>query len=447
MAFCKHCGAELKDGVAFCTKCGTKVDVTASAQKAQASSQTATTSKISNSGNMSVNNVKKGGFGKAIGIAVVSIAILLVVVSLGKKIGGGGAALDIKASTLYELDGYDGIGKLKASVDKETLKFAISEKNSSVSESTIRSFVNSIKVVPEATENLSEGQKVKVKVLYDTNAAKACKVKLKDTEWDYKVSGLIPVTEINPFDYVTVEFKGISPCGTLSFDTSYVDGSFGSLSYEFDKMNHLANGDVVTIKCTTDADRALKKGYKIVETTKQYTVDTLMEYITDPADLNDEILTKMKKEAEQIIDQHRTEMSAYHISCGEVKYEGAFGVTKKDYTDPLHMLQKDNYVVLVYSGTVSCTADPEDQYYFESEKEYIPVMFQYVIKNADGTLYYDKACSLKESVNLDTADTVGYGIVKFRGYKDGKDMFVDLVKKYQDYTEYGVDDSLSGIID
>ena len=430
MAFCRHCGAELPEGTAFCPKCGTKVD-----GAAPAAAQTNTSGAISSA----AKKEKKGGFGKVLGIAVIAVAAVgaFLYFKGGSGVSIGGTTVDVEAYTSYIVDGFDGAGKIAVDVDHGAIKDVISNGSKDISDNDLYTLVDSIKVTPEVSEGLTEGQEINVKVTYNSTIAEENKVKFKNTEWKYKISGLEQTTEINPFDYVEVAFSGVTPSGTVKYDASTVNSQLGKLNYEFDRFERLSNGETVTLKCVTDEDRLLSMGYKLTETSRTYNVDTLDEFISDPGNLDATVLGRMKKDAEGDINANLSELRARNVSFTDIKYEGAFAVTQDNFKD----WGVDNFVVLVYSTTVSCTLDANEYGYFEATDGYIPVVFEDVKKFHDGTTDYAKHY-------LSNGDSTIYAprtMFKFKGYTDGTRMYTDLARGLQGYSSV-YEDALANIV-
>ena len=433
MAFCKHCGAELAEGTAFCPKCGTKVDgsVPAAQTSASAAASDKTTKKE--------KKEKKGGFGKVLGIAVVAVAAVgaFLYFKPGSGVSIGGTNVDVEASTSYIVDGYDGAGKLSVNVDYNAIKDAISNGSKDITDNDLYTLVDSVKVTPEVSDSLSEGQEVNLKLTYNSTIAEENKVKFKNTEWKYVISGLEPTTEINPFEYVDVTFEGVTPEGTVKYNASAVNSQLGTLNYEFDRFQRLSNGETVTLKCVTDEDRLLGMGYKLTENSKTYNVDSLDEYISDPANLDATVLGRMKKDAEEEINGHLSILRENNMSFTDLKYEGAFAVTQNNMDD----WGLDHYIVLVYSTTASCTISPDDRGYFDPKDAYIPVKFENVKKFHDGTTDYGK-CYLLDTPHEIYAPNTWWN---FKGYTDGTKMYTDLARSMQGYSSV-YDDSLANIV-
>ena len=100
-----------------------------------------------------------------------------------------------------------------------------------------------------------------------------------------------------------MNFSGVSPYGQV--DVAYPEGN--GLDYSIDNNGNLRNGEKVTVTVSygwsNEENYIEQYGKKPNVMSKKYTVEGLDEYISDYAEIPDELKSKMKKEAEDIIER------------------------------------------------------------------------------------------------------------------------------------------------
>ena len=152
----------------------------------------------------------------------------------------------------------------------------------------------------EKSENLSNGEKVKIiakdyeggdidKKLADIGKVAASK------EYIYTVTGLEELEEYDPFNGVTLTFKGINGEGTVEINKDYLVNDYVySFDYIPDKTEGLSNGDVVVVKVENDygdyktvEDFAASRGLRMTVNQKEFTVEGLLEPFSDPKQIDE----------------------------------------------------------------------------------------------------------------------------------------------------------------
>lgn len=105
-------------------------------------------------------------------------------------------------------------------------------------------------------------------------------------EMTFTVSGLTPLTEIDPFEQLEISYTGVDGSGQLSYTAKETEDPYiSSLIFSFDKTNYLTAGDTVT--CTVKSwETAEEYGYRLTTTSKTITVPTLNTYVTDFSQLD-----------------------------------------------------------------------------------------------------------------------------------------------------------------
>ncbi|MBE5911693.1 zinc ribbon domain-containing protein [Pseudobutyrivibrio sp.] len=439
MIFCKECGTELGDEAVFCTTCGAKIERAEAVQQAtqqyqqqqqyqqpQYQQQYQQYQQPQYQQPMQPRKpISKKSIAAIIAVVVVIIACLVA------KNTVFAPKIDLEECLLVDVTGFDGAGRLDIDIDYDTLMWEISDMNDNISDDKIYELVSSISFEPSEDENLSNGQEIKIKVKYKESLAKKCKVKFNAEDITYTVEGLNEVTEIDPFEYVNVFFEGYSPNGSVEIQADGIE-DIGALSYEADKTEGLANGDTVTVKCTSEESRYNELGYKFTQTSKEYTVEGLEAYVTSPSEIDEATLARLQEKAlAEITDDLSYVTDLYEIEHTDYTYEGMVVLTGKEMGQ---WNKNDNEVILIYSTTASC----ED---FETTTFYLPYRFEDVIKYEDGTIDYQNDEAVYES-NGDYYFGAGD---YYKGYDDASTMFTELVRNNTDDYDYEISSDLEDL--
>ena len=131
----------------------------------------------------------------------------------------------------------------------------------------------------EPKDNLSNGDKVNIKVKCDEKALENLNIRFTDTEFTYTVSGLEEPVELNVWDNVVVTYEGISPNGTAKIEYQG-DNDFirNNVRYSVDKNYGLSNGDEITAEASCSQIKLDEELYYIAQTQKSYVVEGIPYY-------------------------------------------------------------------------------------------------------------------------------------------------------------------------
>lgn len=244
----------------------------------------------------------------------------------------------------------------------------------------------------------------------DAMAEEYFNVKLDYSDITYTVKGLSEVGSFNPFDYVTVEFSGIAPNGTVNLNPNYNQSEIQYITFSSDLKTGLNNGDVITVTANINGsvDSFIEKYGTILNPTEQtFTVNGLQSYVMSSSAVTSEALESMKRQAEDVYLAH----AAKHWGSGEVlqsfTYLGNYYLTRKD-----GMSGDSNYIYLVYKCDITDDGKPASYYYY--------TRFKNLVLNGDGT------CSVDTTSYETPSDTHRTGI---GGYYYGYGSIDDLYKK------------------
>ncbi len=382
---------------------------------------------------------KKGRFLKVLILILVIAALGVSAVLFFKKTVAppvkGGASftlLDIRECVKVETEGNDGLGTLTLTVDTDEIYDILRGGGYDLSKSEAQAVAESVVVAPAKVDNLSNGEEVLLTATADTNIMSEHDIRFAQSTWGYTVSGLTPTIKIDPFEYVSVYFEGISPKVSVDYEAREVNSDIGTLSYEFDRRENLAKGDEITLKCTSDVSNYIEDGYSFSQTEKTYVVDDVIVYINLPEEINEEGLARMKKEAGDnigaMLTEHELDESPVHNTG--LKFEGVFILNKKQLDGG-----DDNVVYLLYSTNIYSDIMSNTTVYF-------PFRFDDVVEYVDGTVGFDDyypdyghdSGLFPHGTWLEDA---------FPGYSDTTIMFSKLVRSRTDEYNYELDESIA----
>ena len=192
----------------------------------------------------------------------------------------------------------------------------------------------------EPKDNLSNGDKVNIKVKCDEKALENLNIRFTDTEFTYTVSGLEDAVLLDLTKDLSVTFEGMSPDGTAVIE--YIgDNEFvkNHVSYSYD--GQVKNGETITVSASYPENALENQGFIIDENTvsKEFTVSGLDEYLASEADLS-EIALYMDNYINEEIENSG-------------KYKNGAKISKSDFLKGYGNLTVDykNYSINKYSVT------------------------------------------------------------------------------------------------
>ncbi len=136
--------------------------------------------------------------------------------------------------------------------------------------------------------DLSNGEKICVTV--DTNGIyNDPMVIISPAYKEFEVQGLEELTEIDPFESLEIQFDGISPYITVSYNTSKCPSIISdNVLFETDSK-YFRIGDTFSVRAAYNGDMIGKKGYIISANTQDYVVNNVPKYLSafEEADLTE----------------------------------------------------------------------------------------------------------------------------------------------------------------
>lgn len=339
-------------------------------------------------------------------LALLGVALIALVVACLSMFGK--ETININDYVITEFSGYEEAGQLGIELDYFSLAQDIASHTKDIYSDEFDYIYYVIESIEfdydmEDVSSLSNGDKIEVEIEFDEEKAKKLDVNLKASVMKLAVEGLEVVEELNPFDFITVEFTGTSPSvnATIQYDKE-TNSRMSSVRGELSESYGLAEGDEVTVTiANADPSDTRSRGYILTETEKTFTCDNVDRYISAVDDINEKYTEKFTEIASD-------ELEAYfvnnNITYKELKYEGMYVLTAKENN------YRAGYVYVVMSSTIS-TSDEET-----ATKIYFPMSMENVIVTAEGEYLYNNSASLpaqESGVKLGWSTVVGYNDIDY----------------------------------
>lgn len=293
------------------------------------------------------------------------------------------------------VSGYDGYGRANVDLDM----WEICEDNAEELEMNslirmdrfVENMSDCIDYKVSKVDNLSNGDKIVITWKVDKKKLEdKYNCRIEYTEYKKTITELDEFTDYDPFADLEVSFDGISPDGEIYLDKSNVKYSF--ISFKASKESDLTNGDSVKITVVQDDNfdiNCINNGVRIKKTEMEYTVNGLDTYVTKVADISEENLQTMVKDAEDEIRAYAAEHWEAEESLLNVTFEGVYFLTAKEHAD----VSDKNYIYIIHKidvnneNTLDGTVDTGNEngvfsYYYYTRYENVMVL-------SDGTFTVD----------------------------------------------------------
>lgn len=215
-----------------------------------------------------------------------------------------------------------------------------------------------------------------------------CKFKTGDVEM--KASNLQELESFDPFEGFEIAYSGTAPYGKVSGYEKGEDEVYHALDYSFDPIDNLSNGDIVTVTVrgkdnSEDWQTAVAQEYGEIpsQTTKEFAVSGVAEFIASLSDLSDDDQQEMEDRAEEYYYDYIDK--SYDLDETNCKIAGMDYVGRCLVTQESDFVR--NYLALVYKVRVSSWNTDNGQTTNNEDSEfYWCGIINNIIKNADGTI-------------------------------------------------------------
>lgn len=243
--------------------------------------------------------------------------------------------------------------------------------------------------------------------------------------------GLEEPTEVDAFEDIQVVMYGED--GNLTAKCFYV-GNNGSLwSHYFyidgNKNGTFSYGDEITVCVDSDAIDRLYYNNGIILSREScvYVAEQRHEYVVDLEEITDDNMSYMINEGINKV-QSWAEKSPTKVSVGELEYFGAFLYSGSNYENIETGIY--NKMVIVYTGKAYNDSEEE----LQSVDIYVPVIFEDIVNNTDGSQTVGSNISFRSNLHQD--EELGTYIC---GYRDRLEL-LEAIRPYNrclttDYSE------------
>lgn len=334
--FCRNCGTQIADDATKCEKCGFEVVQEVKEKK---------TAELKVKVDVDVKDlVQKNKKAVTIGAAAVAVLLLVIVFAVTKK-----TTVNLNDYITVSFSGYDTVGKATYEFDEKAfledfgdeIEMKKKKGNSDLEEMySILSEVSGAELMLyncvdgglDKTSKLSNGDTVKMEWnCQDEIAKENFNVKLKYKEKEFKVEGLENAKIVNPFENMEVTFTGVAPAGQANVQNNSSEEALKSVYYEVTPNSGLKNGDKVVVKANAsgDEDYYLSNYGVIIDLgEKEFVVEGLASYAQSASEISDDMLEKMKKQAEDTLRAQSVNWNNY-ITLQNVQYVGNYFLKSK----------------------------------------------------------------------------------------------------------------------
>ena len=368
------------------------------------------------------------------GLCIFAAAGMLISMAgcqLGKK-----KEFEIKDYINFTFTGFDGEGVMTYEVDYKALMDDLEEEKVKFDKSDVK---DTIKVEPEKTSGLSNGEDIKIELDVKSKLEKNVKATFIYEDFEVTVDGLEERKDFDPFSYIKVVFSGVGPDGIATIEN---DGNcpIQNVKYTITSSNRgkrLKNGDTITVKASLS--KGLEKtcydqGYKLISDTKEYTVEGLDEYATSISQITPQMFDELKKQAE---DTFKTSISSWaeDSKVDSIEYVGSYFISVKDGVNKT----KKNIVYTVLHIQATTVAGKFDYYFY--------VAFNNIVVKSDGSNNIYNITDVQYPTGSEYSSTaIKQGSGKNRryviGFKDVETLYNNAVRKNSQY--YNIENNIQG---
>lgn len=383
---CKNCGMNNKEGAKFCEGCGKSLNEEKTEVKDPVAQPVKKEKKFF--------ELKKFPL-KVVGIAVVVAAVFIIILCVSIN---SGKTINLNKYLTIEMDGYDGYGTVKASVDWDSIeakygkkvsytKMARKEKVQLWYDGPVDMLSDYVSVKVEKSSGLSNGDEVAYTWYIDDELSEYINCKIKYTDGTIKVSELTEIGKFDAFDGFSIEYSGIAPYGTAH--VNYTGQIMNAYEFSLSQYDGLSNGDIITVTINDSVVDSYVKdiGKAPAECEKKFTVEGLEKYLTQTSEINDDGLATMKQQAEDVYNARVAKNWGDDESLESFTYLGTYLLTRKN-NDSWY---SNNILYLVYKAQVRDQYVNGDKSFDKTSDIYWYIRFDNVKVAADGSLIVDLA--------------------------------------------------------
>ena len=241
-------------------------------------------------------------------------------------------AVDPFSMLRVSFEGYDGYGKIQAeSSNNYGFSYVFSKQ-----------------------DHLTNGDIIEAEVLLtvdesDETYTKRTGVRVTGRTAKYTVDGLAPLAEVDPFEYITVEYSGREPDGIALFSYNPPEGLFPDLTMVTDRFSGLSNGDIVTLKFSTVKEAEEYEpatGIRLKRLTGTFVIKGLPGYVTSLNGIPKSVMEKIDAKTAEWVQTNLQEELAGNAELSGIETAGHFLLVSSNGA-------KDNYFGVIHKVTLT----------------------------------------------------------------------------------------------
>lgn len=216
----------------------------------------------------------------------------------------------------------------------------------------------------DKTSDLSNGDEITLKWDCDELMAEEYfGVEFEYSDIKYEVNDLVDMERFNPFEHITIEYRGIAPSAAASIIVDDEDEIMPHVKFEYEQKYTLDNGEIFKVRAyISGTDDVIYEDKNIVLSPyeKEYKVEGLPILVQSYEDISEEALEEMKKTAEKAYIKHAEEYWCDYEKLQSFTYVGNY------FTDKPQSIISNakNALYLVYRCEVLFKDTPVTYYYF-----------------------------------------------------------------------------------
>lgn len=239
-----------------------------------------------------IKEENKANSGKKKSKKIVVIAVIIAIIAVGVAVYFlvfARKTIDLAEFIDVKYTGYNGYARAEVTISKDLKEYLGDSK-------LYKKFIDKVELTAKDNEDLSNGDKLKIKVKISDSWLEKNKLKLKDDEVVVDVKDLEETATVDVFEGIEIELTGISPNIRMEVNNNNSDDFIRTVYYTLSQSYDLANGDTVTITANYSSYTAEEKGVVVEKDTMEYKIENQPEYVMKAENLNDSILDAIKPE-------------------------------------------------------------------------------------------------------------------------------------------------------
>lgn len=190
-------------------------------------------------------------------------------------------------------------------------------------DTSLYDILSSLYITVDPDYELSNNDKITISFDYDNDyLSESYNLRFVGEASTEIVTGLGNGKSINPFEDFHISFTGVNGLGTAEYSYTGTDENFDDSCFSVDPMDYLTNGDTVTVSLYYDEEYLLEQGFVVLQSEKTYTVSGLTSFVESYSELSEDFITKLKAEAQDVINSYAKDTYTDLYNLGELSYVG-----------------------------------------------------------------------------------------------------------------------------